>query len=445
MWINQLEKDRDVVAQAQAIATLEALPQLSFSVVNALNNFRSDSKAFWRIRIEAAFALASTASEFLISWSGNWPGLTHLVAFYKTRRFDANIGLLPKPNDFRDFQEYFVLETIPHAIAMVRAAGQKSPREAVEFVLQLLKSIGELEFGQQSIVYLSSLLKRVDRLLQFDRLMPSYDGVLTISCIRSLTQIALKLSEFVPLDCVLELINPFRTPKTIVEILEKSIRGQVKLGMHAMHLCQIRNDSDSDSDLKGETLVALLRLLESPTSFNNVILRHYLFCILQVLARRAPTLYGVPKDETLRMGHATFCSNIQNIFAALVKQSKPPERPLENLEDILDGSAIAEAPREADALLGNKNAKAATSSVPDSLFVSEVPKEAEDALLSSEITNAATGAIPDSLVVTEVQNEADSLNFRHEVTHQVGDLPLTSYAAPSREEPVLANNEQQSQ
>ncbi|KAK4361969.1 hypothetical protein RND71_017210 [Anisodus tanguticus] len=485
MWINQLEKDRDVVAQAQAIATLEALPQLSFAVVNALNNFLSDSKAFWRIRIEAAFALASTASE-----ETDWAGLTHLVTFYKTRRFDANIGL-PKPNDFRDFQEYFVLEAIPHAIAMVRAADQKSPREAVEFVLQLLKyndnsgnpysdvfwlaalvqSIGELEFGQQSIVYLSSLLKRVDRLLQFDRLMPSYDGILTISCIRSLTQIALKLSEFVPLDRVIELINPFRTSKTLWKVRveasrslldlefqrngidaaltlfiryldeEPSIRGQVKLGVHAMRLCQIRNESDSDSDVKGETLVALLRLLESPTSFNNVILRHYLFCILQVLARRAPTLYGVPKDETLRMGHAAFCSNIQNIFAALVKQSKPPECPLEKLEDILDGSAIAEAPHEADALPGNENVKAATSSVPDSVFVSEVRKEAEDALLSNEITNTATGVIPDSLVVTEVQNEADSLNFRHEV-HPVDDLPLASSTAPSREEPVLPDNEQ---
>lgn len=42
--INQLEKDKDVVAQAQAIVTLEALPQLSFSVVNALNNFLIDPK-----------------------------------------------------------------------------------------------------------------------------------------------------------------------------------------------------------------------------------------------------------------------------------------------------------------------------------------------------------------------------------------------------------------
>ncbi|XP_040361835.1 transcription initiation factor TFIID subunit 2-like [Rosa chinensis] len=45
-----------------------------------------------------------------------------------------------KPNDFHDIPKYF-LEAIPHVVAMVRAADKKSPREAVEFVLQLLKVI----------------------------------------------------------------------------------------------------------------------------------------------------------------------------------------------------------------------------------------------------------------------------------------------------------------
>lgn len=48
--INQLEKDKDVVAQAQAIFMLEKLPQLSFAVVNALNSFLSDSKVFFFFR-----------------------------------------------------------------------------------------------------------------------------------------------------------------------------------------------------------------------------------------------------------------------------------------------------------------------------------------------------------------------------------------------------------
>ncbi|KAK1359659.1 Transcription initiation factor TFIID subunit 2 [Heracleum sosnowskyi] len=367
MWINQLEKDKDVVAQAQAIATLEMLPQPSFSVVNALNSILTDSKAFWRIRVEVAFTLANTASE-----ETDWAGLHHLLKFYKSRRCDANTGL-PKANDFRDFPEYFVLKAIPHAIAMVRSSDNKSPREAVEFILQLLKyndnngnpfsdvfwlaslvqSIGELEFGQQNIILLSSILKRVDRLLQFDRLMPSYNGVLTVSCIRTLTQIALKLDGFIPLDCVFELIKPFRSPDAIWEVRieatralldlefqcsgidvalmrfityleeESSFKGQLKLGVHALRLCQLAG-SILDISVRSETLVALLCLLECPAAINNVNLRHYLFCILQVLAGRPPTLSGVPRDETLRMGHAETCTELKNIFAALVKQSKPP-------------------------------------------------------------------------------------------------------------------------
>lgn len=42
--INQLEKDKDVVAQAEAITSLEGQPQLSFSVVNAFSNFLGDPK-----------------------------------------------------------------------------------------------------------------------------------------------------------------------------------------------------------------------------------------------------------------------------------------------------------------------------------------------------------------------------------------------------------------
>ncbi|XP_057952366.1 transcription initiation factor TFIID subunit 2 isoform X2 [Malania oleifera] len=392
MWINQLEKDKDVVAQAQAIATLEALPQLSFSVVNALNNFLSDSKAFWRVRIEAAFALASTASE-----ETDWAGLLHLIKFYQSRRFDMNIEL-PKPNDFHDFPEYFVLEAIPHAIAMVRSADKKSPREAVEFVLQLLKyndnngnpysdvfwlaalvqSVGELEFGQQSILLLSSLLKRIDRLLQFDRLMPSYNGILTISCIQTLTQIALKLSGFIPLDRVFELIKPFRDLKTIWQVRieasralldlefhcrgidatlllfikyledEQSFRGQVKLCVHAMRLCHIKGLHESDGEVKSQTLVALLRLLESRMAFNNVFLRHHLFCILQILAGRRPTLYGVARDQTSQMGHAETRTELKNSIVALFKQAKPPEMPADISNNSRDGLAVPAASKEAD-------------------------------------------------------------------------------------------------
>nr|XP_043639967.1 transcription initiation factor TFIID subunit 2 isoform X1 [Erigeron canadensis] len=374
MWINQLERDKDVIAQAQAISALELFPRL-LSIVNALSSLLCDSQAFWRVRIEAAFALASTACE-----ETDWAGLLHLIKFYKSRRYDDKIGL-PKPNNFHDFAEYFVLEAIPHAVALVRTADKKSPREAVEFILQLLKynenngnrysdvfwlaalvqSVGELEFGQQSISFLSSLVKHIDRLLQFDRLMPSYNGILTVSCIRTLTQIALKLSEFIPLDCIIDLIKPFCSSKLqwqvrieafrslldleyhckgidavlilFIKYLEEetSFRGQVKLGVHAMRLCQISGDSDDDHGVVRETLVALLRLLESPAAFNNVTLRHYLFSILQVLAGRPPTLCGVRRDETMVKSHTEYCNKLRSFFVDIVNQSKPSEPSFDTL------------------------------------------------------------------------------------------------------------------
>ncbi|KAM6593682.1 hypothetical protein CsatA_001385 [Cannabis sativa] len=444
MWINQLEKDRDVIAQAQAIAMLETSPQLSFNIVTALNNFLTDSKvlplaefhffffyffiflkAFWRVRIEAAFALANTASE-----ETDWAGLLHLVKFYKGRRFDADIGL-PKPNDFHDFAEYFVLEAIPHAVAMVRTADRKSPREAVEFVLQLLKyndnngnpysdvywlaaliqSVGELEFGQQSILLLSSLLKRIDQLLQFDRLMPSYNGILTVSCIRTLTQIALKLSGFVPLDRIVDLLKPYRDLKAIWPVRieasralldlefhcggidaalslfikyieeEPSLRGQEKLGVHAMRLCQIRVGSNSNDDIRSHTLVNMLHLLEGRISFNNIFLRHHLFCILQILGGRPPTLYGVPRDHRpFHMGDVEAWHEQKNMFSSFLPEIKLPSEP-QNLphntfESSKDGLSVVEAPNDGLSVVeAPKDGLSIVEAPKDGLFVVEAPKD----------------------------------------------------------------------
>lgn len=394
MWINQLEKDRDVVAQAQAIATLEELPYIPFPVINSLMNFVADSKVFWRVRIEAAFAMAKVASE-----ETGWAGMLNLVKFYKAKRFDPSIGL-PKPNDFHDFSEYFVLEAIPHAVATVRTVDKKSPREAVEFVLQVLKyndnsgnpysdvfwlaavieAIGELEFGQQNIAFLSSLLKRIDRLLQFDRLMPSYNGILTISCIRAITQMALKLSEFIPLDSILELIKTFLDCKEIWQVRiearralldiefyskgidaalllfikfleeESSLRGQAKLGIHIIRLSQISAGSGSSDDVRSQTLVALLRLLESRVAFRNVFLRHHLFCVLQVLSGRRPTLYVIPRDHMRQTGYAEICSEQRNNFLAFINQIKPTDHPVEIQSPFQDGMIVDEMSKDVDAI-----------------------------------------------------------------------------------------------
>ncbi|KMZ73679.1 hypothetical protein ZOSMA_143G00010 [Zostera marina] len=111
---------------------------------------------------------------------------------------------------------------------MVRSLDKKSPREAIEFILQLLKyndnngnpysdvywlatliqSIGELELGKQHISFITSLLKRLERFLQSDRSTPSYNWILTMACIQTLTQIGLKTPSVLPL--VYDWIKSFR-------------------------------------------------------------------------------------------------------------------------------------------------------------------------------------------------------------------------------------------
>nr|XP_010932628.1 transcription initiation factor TFIID subunit 2 [Elaeis guineensis] len=475
MWINQLEKDKDVVAQSQAISMLQKLPQLSFSIVNALNSFLTDSKAFWRVRIEAAYALAYTASE-----ETDLAGLLHLIKFYKSRRFDADIGL-PRPNDFHDVPEYFVLEAIPHAVSLVRAADKKSPREAIEFVLQLLKyndnngnpysdvywlaalvqSIGGLEFGQQAVL-LSSLLKRVDRLLQFDSLMPSYNGILTISCIRTLAQIALKMSTSIPLDRVCELIKPFRNIMRtswkvrmeanrilldlefyckgldaalclFMKFLEEepSFRGQSKLALHVMHLCQVNVESQIDSDIACPTLVALLHLLASRKAFNNVFLRHHLFCILQVVVGRSPTLYGVPKINVHPVVAAETCTEQLSRPAPLKLKISKPQEPLRDTNPP-HALPIAESAKDADP-------------VSNVLPFAETAKEADTVSNCSERKNVV------KIRVKQPVSSSKADDVDHQMDHsrgaqneaELGPCSSVSVDAPTRgaNEPLNVSNQ----
>jgi len=48
----------------------------------------------------------------------------------------------------------------------------------------------------------------------------------------------------------------------------------------------MRDGLNSNDEITSQTLVSMLNLLEGRIAFNNVSLRHYLFCILQILARR---------------------------------------------------------------------------------------------------------------------------------------------------------------
>lgn len=75
-----------------------------------------------------------------------------------------------------------------------------------------------------------------------------------------------------------------------------------------------------------------------------------------ILVYRAPTLYGVPRDKSLCLGDAETSAEPKNIFAALIPETKPLERPGEIPKLDQDNVANQEAPKESksNALPENK-------------------------------------------------------------------------------------------
>jgi len=58
------------------------------------------------------------------------------------------------------------------------------------------------------------------------------------------------------------------------------------LAVHVLRLCQASTVPQFNDQISLTTLIGLLHLLAGAKAYNNVFLRHHVFCILQVAAGR---------------------------------------------------------------------------------------------------------------------------------------------------------------
>ncbi|EGO05242.1 hypothetical protein SERLA73DRAFT_82815 [Serpula lacrymans var. lacrymans S7.3] len=140
MWVSQLQRDRDVVAQLEAIHALAKQPTAivssTFTKTVLVSNY------FYRIRCEAALALVNCAIRRL-----DFLGLFHLFKLFLRNCYepeDSNQDLfahtyVPKPNDFSDLSEYFVRKSLVNAISRVRFENGKSPSVVRQFLIDQLR------------------------------------------------------------------------------------------------------------------------------------------------------------------------------------------------------------------------------------------------------------------------------------------------------------------
>jgi transcription initiation factor TFIID subunit 2 len=125
MWVSQLQRDRDVVAQLEAVQALKRQPTAIISSV--LVKTVLVSKYFHRIRCEAALALASVSRNWCFEVASlntsqcaipklDYLGLFHLFKLFLRHCFEPEDPrqdlfthtYVPRTNDFTDLAEYFV-------------------------------------------------------------------------------------------------------------------------------------------------------------------------------------------------------------------------------------------------------------------------------------------------------------------------------------------------
>ncbi|KAI9511720.1 hypothetical protein F5148DRAFT_1168299 [Russula earlei] len=140
MWVSQLQRDRDVVAQLEAVRALSKMPNAivssTFTKTVLVTNY------FYRVRCEAALALVTCAYQQL-----DFLGLFHLFKLFLRYCYEPDDhqqdlfthSYVPRPNNFSDIAEYFVRRAIVKAISQVRFANGKCPTIVRQFLIDQLK------------------------------------------------------------------------------------------------------------------------------------------------------------------------------------------------------------------------------------------------------------------------------------------------------------------
>ncbi|KAH9929687.1 uncharacterized protein B0H18DRAFT_995740 [Fomitopsis serialis] len=238
MWVSQLQRDRDIVAQYEAIQVLTKTPNPIIS--STLTKTVLVSNYFYRIRCEAAQALVTCAIQRL-----EWLGLFHLFKLFLRYCYEPDDSkpdlfshtYVPRPNDFSDFAEYFVRKSLIRAVSRVRFENGKTPPIVRQFLVDQLRyndntsnpysdalyictvisalacatiSTVPPERGEftamdsqpvqdaQDADLLKQALAEVDRYRSMDRLIPTYHNVVTIAVVEF--HLMLSVANLVPHD-----------------------------------------------------------------------------------------------------------------------------------------------------------------------------------------------------------------------------------------------------
>ncbi|KAJ1993018.1 hypothetical protein EDC05_002459 [Coemansia umbellata] len=267
MWAAQLQKDRDVAAQLEAVDALQHLPSSAASTT--LMRTVMDGRVFYRIRVDAALALEKFAKESL-----DWIGLHHLIKIYKNRYClppppslrgtsgdnqgdseDISVARLPRPNNFANIGEYFTQKAILAALSNIRDKNNEAPLAARRVMMGALKYNDNSENVYSDCNFLSNLIRaltnsiinskrfsrmysigaaprgddavlnEIERLRKLDMMVPSYHNIVTRGCMEVLLRLSLVQQQENLFNTAL--FFSMATPDAYVAVREVAVGGLI--------------------------------------------------------------------------------------------------------------------------------------------------------------------------------------------------------------------------
>ncbi|KAL7273994.1 Transcription initiation factor TFIID subunit 2 [Rhizina undulata] len=132
MFLSQLQQDRDVIAQYEAIKRFAEVKE-SGIISSILVRTLMDRRYYYGIRVEAALALAKCATADL-----DWIGQFHLMKAFQEFFCFPN-SPTPRSNDFSEFTAYYVQKAIPTAMSQIRNKSGVCPTAVQKWLLDVLR------------------------------------------------------------------------------------------------------------------------------------------------------------------------------------------------------------------------------------------------------------------------------------------------------------------
>ncbi|TIB98529.1 hypothetical protein E3Q18_02027 [Wallemia mellicola] len=160
MWVSQLQRDRDVVAQLEAVHALKSIP--SKLVSTQLTRTVLVTNYFFRIRMEAAMVLHTCATPEL-----DYIGMFHLFKIFQSRYCypppqeimdPFGFKCIPLANNFDDLSEYFVRKAVIVSLTSIRDQSSRSMLNIREFLVDQLRYNDNSSNRYSDSYYLSGII-----------------------------------------------------------------------------------------------------------------------------------------------------------------------------------------------------------------------------------------------------------------------------------------------